>query len=214
MKKGILFDLDGTLWDSSAEVTEAWNQAILQQGRTEQFTVADMHNFMGRTLEAIAAMMFPAEPQEEQIRLILACEENEYRYLRTHRAQFYSREEEILRALAQEYTLGIVSNCQDGYIDIFLDQCGFPHLFSDHECAGVTGLSKGQNIRLVMERQGIDRCIYLGDTQGDADAAKEAGVPFIHAGYGFGRVDAADAVIGDISELPAAAALLLNGGRP
>jgi phosphoglycolate phosphatase len=213
MKKGILFDLDGTLWDSSAEVTEAWNQAILRQGRTEQFTVADMHNFMGRTLEAIAAMMFPAEPQPEQIRLILACEENEYKYLRAHKAHIYSREEEILRALSQEYALGIVSNCQDGYIDIYLDQCGFPQLFCDHECAGVTGLSKGQNIRLVMERQGIERCVYLGDTQGDADAAKEAGIPFIHAGYGFGKVDAADAVISDIMELPGAAAAILGDMR-
>ncbi len=213
MKKGILFDLDGTLWDSSAEVTEAWNQAILRQGRTEQFTVADMHNFMGRTLEAIAAMMFPAEPQPEQIRLILACEENEYKYLRAHKAHIYSREEEILRALSQEYALGIVSNCQDGYIDIYLDQCGFPQLFCDHECAGVTGLSKGQNIRLVMERQGIERCVYLGDTQGDADAAKEAGIPFIHAGYGFGKVDAADAVISDITELPGAAAAILGDMR-
>lgn len=211
MKKGILFDLDGTLWDSSAEVTEAWNQAILQQGRTEQFTIADMHNFMGRTLEAIAALMFPAEPQDEQIRLILACEENEYRYLRAHKGRIFAREEEILRALSKKYALGIVSNCQDGYIEIYLDQCGFPQLFCDHECAGVTGLTKGQNIRLVMERQGIDRCVYLGDTQGDADAAREAGIPFIHAGYGFGRVDAADAVIQDITELPAAAAEILGG---
>lgn len=209
MKKGILFDLDGTLWDSSAEVTEAWNEAILAQGRTEQFTVADMHNFMGRTLEAIAAMMFPAEPQNEQIRLILACEDNEYKYLRAHKAQIFDREYETLKALSQEYALGIVSNCQDGYIEIFLDQCGFPQLFCDHECAGVTGLTKGQNIRLVMQRQGIEQCVYLGDTQGDADAAREAGIPFIHAGYGFGHVDAADAVIRNITELPAAAGKLL-----
>ena len=53
-----------------------------------------------------------------------------------------------------------------------------------------------------MERQGITDCIYVGDTQGDADAAKQAGVKFIHAAYGFGRVDACDAVLDDIRKLP------------
>ena len=77
-------------------------------------------------------------------------------------------------------------------------------LFTDTEDFGTTKLSKGQNIRLVMERQGITDCVYLGDTQGDADAAKEAGIPFIHAAYGFGTADECAAAIRDIRDLPEA----------
>ncbi len=207
MKQGILFDLDGTLWDSSPEVTEAWNRCIREQtDRTEQFTLDDMHSFMGRTMEAIAAMMFPALPQSEQLRILNLCTESEHAYLADHPAKLFAGERGIIETLAAHYTLGVVSNCQDGYIEIYLKQCGFSGLFADYESAGRTGLSKGENIRLVMERQGITDCIYVGDTQGDCDAADAAGVHFIHAGYGFGKVTHADAVLRDLAELPAAAA--------
>ena len=40
-----------------------------------------------------------------------------------------------------------------------------------------------------MERNGIEEAVYVGDTQGDADACKEAGVPMVYAAYGFGNVE-------------------------
>ena len=205
MKKGILFDLDGTLWDSSEHVIAAWNQCIREEiGRQEQFTVSDMQGFMGKTLDVIAALMFPDVPDAERTQYLRKCSKAEYAYLETHHPRIYAPVKETLTALAKEYTLGIVSNCQDGYIQIFLKQCGFAELFTDFECAGRTGCTKGQNIRLVMERSGITDCVYVGDTQGDADAAKEAGVPFLHAAYGFGTADACAAALQSIAELPEA----------
>ena len=83
MKKGILFDLDGTLWDSSAECTQAWNKCIREQtDRTEQFTLADMHHFMGRQMGAIAALMFPTLPEAERLRILDLCTDSEHVYLR------------------------------------------------------------------------------------------------------------------------------------
>lgn len=207
MKKAILFDLDGTLWDSSEQVTQAWNQTIREKtDRSEQFTVDDMHRFMGRTLEQIAAMMFPSLPDAERIAILKLCSDDELLYLE-HSAEadapvLYPDEQTVMTELAKEYTLGIVSNCQEGYIETYLKQISFADAFSDFESAGRTGKTKGENIRLVMERQGITDCIYVGDTQGDADAAKQAGVPFIHAAYGFGKVDACAAVLDQIGSLP------------
>ena len=211
MKKAILFDLDGTLWDSSAEVTWAWNDALEHlANRPERITTDDMHQYMGKTMDVIAAMMLPALPKEEQLRVMGLCMDHEIEFLQTHPARIFAHEREILAELAQDYALAVVSNCQDGYIEVYLNQCGFSELFCDSESAGRTGLSKGQNIRLVMERQGITDCVYVGDTQGDADAAKEAGVPFIHAAYGFGQPDACDAAIRSLCELKAAAKTLFG----
>ena len=211
MKKGILFDLDGTLWDSSKEVVRSWNHTILTEtDRKEQFTVADMHRFMGKTLEEIAGMMFPSLPAAERERILRLCNDKELVDLaaaETHPV-LYDDEHDIIRRLQKDYVLGIVSNCQDGYIETYLNQQVFADAFSDRECAGRTGLSKGRNIRLVMERQGITDCIYVGDTQGDADAAKEAGIPFVHAAYGFGTVDACAAALRSFRELPETAAKL------
>ena len=202
LKKAILFDLDGTLWDSSEQCTEAWNECLCTQTNlTKQIIVDDMHGYMGKTIEAIAALMLPELSKGEQLRIIKLCTDNEQVYLQNHKAKLYPDEYEILSELSEDYELGIVSNCQDGYIQIYLVQCGFAELFCDFESAGKTEKSKGENIRLVMERQGIDKCVYIGDTQGDCDAAAEAGIPFIHASYGFGRVDNAVGVLTKLSDL-------------
>lgn len=210
MKKAILFDLDGTLWDSSEQVIAAWNRCIREElHRTEQFTLAQMQSYMGKTMEEIAALMFPMESEALRCEYLASCTAAEHDYLADHPAALYTGSREIIEALAKEYTLGIVSNCQDGYIECYLAQCGFASCFSDIECAGRTGRPKGENIRLVMERNNITHCIYVGDTRGDEEAAEFAGVPFVHAAYGFGVAQNAAAVLQDIRELPAVAAKLL-----
>ena len=209
--KAILFDLDGTLWDSSAQVAAGWNKCIEEKtDRPERFTVDDMHRFMGKTLDVIASMMFPTLPKEEQLRIIRMCYRYEEDSIKADRPYFYEQEREVLERLSKKYKLAVVSNCQTGYIELYMDHCGFPELFCDFESAGATGLSKGQNIRLVMQRQGIDKCVYLGDTAGDEEAAREAGVLFIHAAYGFGTPTAPHASIISITELEAAADMLLK----
>lgn len=208
MKKGILFDLDGTLWDSSEQVTKAWNRCFREKtDRSEQITAHDMrHSFMGKTLPDIAALIFPGVEESERLRILKLCSDDEINYLNSLTPQEYPSlfegEREVIRRLADEYTLGIVSNCQSGYIEVYLDETDFADCFADIECEGNTKLSKGENIRLVMERQGIEKCVYVGDTQGDANAAAEAGVPFIHAAYGFGKVNSCDGVLDDIRKLP------------
>jgi len=209
MKKGILFDLDGTLWDSSANVIAAWNECIAKNsdlGLT--FTQVQMKSFMGKTLEDIADLMFPMLAKEERLHLIRLCMDAEQEYLKGHPSQYFPHEREILEQLHKEYFLAVVSNCQDGYIQLFLSQCGFGELFPDFECAGRTGRDKGDNIKLVIQRNGLDSCIYVGDTVLDGEAAQKAGIPFVHAGYGFGSPAVFDAQITDFRQLPKAAASL------
>ena len=105
--------------------------------------------------------------------------------------------------------LGIVSNCQEDYIETFLDYYGLWKYITDTENAGRTGKSKGENIRLVVERNGFDRVLYVGDTQKDCDAADLAGVPFVHAAYGFGTIDHPVPRLEALAGLPALAAQLL-----
>ena len=64
--------------------------------------------------------------------------------------------------------------------------------FDDYECAGRTGLSKGDNIKLVVQRNHLQKPVYIGDTISDYAAARAAGVPFIFAEYGFGEVENPD----------------------
>lgn len=52
-----------------------------------------------------------------------------------------------------------------------------------------------------MERNGLRDVVYVGDTQGDADACRDAGVPFVFAEYGFGDVPDAKVRIKAFPEL-------------
>ncbi|HZW49237.1 MAG TPA: HAD family hydrolase [Bacillota bacterium] len=210
MKKAIIFDLDGTLWDSSHQVLPAWNRVLKRHSEvTRQITIADMQGFMGKTIAEIAKIMLPELALEQSVPIMDECAEEEQIYLRERGGELYPQLEETLAHLQENYQLYIVSNCQDGYIESFLD---FHHLaayFTDTECPGRTGLSKGENIKLIIERNKIDRAIYLGDTQGDLNSARFAGIPFIHAAYGFGQIDSAQITIHRLAELPDAIKNLL-----
>ena len=106
--------------------------------------------------------------------------------------------------------LYIVSNCQSGYIEVLLKSCSLREYVRDIECYGNTGLPKGDNIRMVVQRNHLERCFYVGDTHMDEEAAGVAGIPFVHAAYGFGRAERPVGSIESLSQLPALAKKLLD----
>lgn len=190
MKSGIIFDLDGTLWDSSEQVVKSWNEILRRRPETDiQITVEDMHGYMGKTMKKIAELMMPQLSAEVREDILHECESYENDYLRGCGGVLFPRLEETLAELSERYGLYIVSNCQKGYIEVFLEYHKLEKYFSDHECNGGTGMEKGDNIRILAERNGLERAVYIGDTQGDCDASDYAGIPFIHAAYGFGTIN-------------------------
>ena len=196
-KQGIIFDMDGTLWDSAANVAESWNEAIRQDGRLNKaLTETDIKGVMGKTMDVIAKLLFPEISEKEQETLLAECCRIENDYLREHGGVLYPDLEDTFKELKKTYELYIVSNCQKGYIEAFLD-----HYLSDIECYGNNLLQKGDNIRLLADRNHLDEAVYVGDIQGDYDASRKAGVGFIHAAYGFGIVPEAQYKIQSFSEL-------------
>ena len=212
MKKGIIFDLDGTLWDACAKIAESWNICVEEKMPQLDLvlTEEDLRGACGLTMTAIGNKLFPMVNEPQRGRLTEACCDFEVEYLKTSGGQVYDGLEQTLKKLKDEYSLYIVSNCQDGYIECFLEWSRLGSYFDDTECFGRTGQEKDRNIVLLKERNGLDKAIYVGDTATDKASADLAGVPFVHAAYGFGSVDTADAVISDISQLPEAAAKLLS----
>lgn len=211
MKKGIIFDLDGTLWDSSEQVAVAWSETLASRPETDRLVSrADLQGYMGKTLEAIADLMLPELEPKLRYEIIRECCDNEEIYLRKHGGALYPDLENELKRLEEKYLLFIVSNCQSGYIETFLDWTGFEKYFADFECPGGTGLGKGENIKIIMERNGLDSAVYVGDTQGDSDSADFAGIPFIHAAYGFGKINKEVPSVHSVSEIFGAAEKILG----
>ena len=134
----------------------------------------------------------------------------ENHYLLAHPGILYPEAREIMARLSRQYGLYIVSNCQCGYIEVLLKSCSLREYVRDIECYGNTGLPKGDNIRMVMQRNHLDRCFYVGDTHMDEEAAGVAGIPFVHAAYGFGRAERPAGSIESLSQLPVLAKKLLD----
>lgn len=202
MKQGIIFDMDGTLWDSAENVAKSWNEAIAQSGLLKKtLTTADIKAVMGKTMDKIAEELFGELDDRPREKLLALCCEAENDYLREHGGMLYEGVRETFSALKEKYHLYIVSNCQSGYIEAFLDYYGLWDFIEDIECYGNNGRMKGENIRLLAERNHLTAAVYVGDIQGDYDASMQAGVGFIHAAYGFGTVAQEVPAIGAITEL-------------
>ncbi|MCC8167932.1 MAG: HAD family hydrolase [Clostridiales bacterium] len=204
MKKGILFDMDGTLWDSAENVAISWNIAVEKCGyRRAPLTKEDMYRVMGMTMDRIARALFADIPDEEIPTLLEACCKEENDYLLAHGGEPYPKLRSTMEELRDMgYHLYIVSNCQAGYIEAFLGYYGLGDLIEDKQCYGDNGLQKADNIRILYERDGLEWAVYVGDIQGDYDSACAAGVGFIHAAYGFGTVDADVPRVEEFAQLP------------
>lgn len=204
MKKAIIFDMDGTLWDSAQNVAVSWNIAMDKFGyERDALTATDIQGVMGKTMDKIAEILFEqVEGQARKDLLELACKE-ENDYLREHGGVLYPEIRSTMEELKKEYRLFIVSNCQAGYIEAFLDYYKFHDLVEDIECYGNNDKQKADNIKLICERNHInpEDAVYVGDIQGDYDASMTAGVHFIHAAYGFGTIAAEVEKIYTFSEL-------------
>ena len=203
-KPMLIFDLDGTLWDSATRVAESWNLIFARENLDfTPLTEDDIHSVMGMTMDEIRYVLPVKVPEDRREAIFRECAAFEVEYLRTHAGTPYPQLRPVMETLkSRGYSLAIVSNCQLGYIDAFLVSCGVEDLFQDQEEWERTGLTKGENIRLVMERNGFSRAVYIGDTRKDQEAARAAGIPFIHAAYGFGEAERPEGVIHSLAELP------------
>ncbi len=203
MKKGILFDLDGTLWDSREAVAASWNEELELLGVDYRVTKERFNSLMGKTMDEIAYSVFDKEDSKERaIELMTACTKHENEYLIEHGGILYPNLIETLKELKKDYVLAVVSNCQVGYIEAFMEYHGLNDMFDDTENYGNTGFDKDVNIKLVVERNELDKAVYVGDIMGDYNSTMKAGYPFIHAAYGFGEVPEGTPYVNSFSELP------------
>lgn len=190
----VIFDLDGTLWDSTENVSKSWFESLKKHYGAQSGPDAQaVASIMGLVERDIADRLFLAYG-DMRYEVFHRCIMEEPAYIAVHGGELYEGLEEMLDKLSRRWPLFIVSNCQSGYIEAFLSYTGFGPYFKDHECSGNTGLPKAENIRLVRERNGLEAPVYVGDTHGDELSAHEAGCPFIFAAYGFGQAEAPLAV--------------------
>ncbi len=201
MTDGIIFDVDGTIWDSTIVVEDAWNAALKKGGYSQQVTASRLKGLFGLPMIDILRDILPYETEANLEAFAPICFQYEDEYLKKEAGRVYEGFEDMLKLLHGKYPLYIVSNCQAGYIELMLEKTGFGKYFDDHLCPGDTGLLKADNILQICSRHNLKHAIYVGDTQMDADACSAAKIPIVFAAYGFGQIEKPDYVINTPMEL-------------
>lgn len=175
MFDSVIFDLDGTLWDSSKQIYEYWKKVLdIDQEKIQKLlgkTSEEMADCLGMTLTSFNIL-----------------QQGENLYLRNYPAKSYEGVKQVLETLRnQGKRLFIVSNCQSGYADIFLITNDLEKYFEKVLCFGDTKQTKQANIKSLIDKYGISP-IVVGDTEDDMKAAINNNLRFIWASYGFGSV--------------------------
>lgn len=189
---GIIFDMDGTIWDTCQEVADCWSIVAAKYDQNIKFTVDMIKSCMGLTAEAFACKLMPQVEDEIRTKILKESVIFENIYIKDHGTMVYPQVLETLAKLSQKYPLFIVSNCQHGYIETFLEMYDAGKYIKGFENPERTGVAKAGNIQIICDRYGLKAPVYIGDTQGDLDACKAAGVPFVFAAYGFGNAQTND----------------------
>ncbi len=198
----IVFDLDGTLWDTCSTCAIAWNN-VLQRNQIpfRQILAEDVRAVTGKPHETCIRQTFLGLPEDTLQLILTQTMEEDNRLVGEKGGELYLGVKDKLPKLAQAYPLFIVSNCQAGYIETFLDWTGFSLLFRDFECWGNTGRTKTDNLGDLIRRNGLKNPLMVGDAEGDQKAARDCGIAFAFVQYGFGKCLNADYSFQTFNEL-------------
>ena len=201
MYDGIIFDIDGTIWDSTNVVEKAWNDAFKELGYEKRTTAAELKGLFGLPMDEIFKSLVPDAAKEDTEVFEPLCSRYEFEYLEKNGGIVYPGVKETIEKLSENHILAIVSNCQAGYIELVMRKIGIEPFIKDHLCPDDSGLLKAGNIKLAAERLNMKNPVYVGDIAKDEIASREAGVAFIHAAYGFGEGIEPDYTINSFPEL-------------
>lgn len=188
--ESLIFDIDGTLWDPLEVTAEGYNDQLRKEGLEQLFVTPEaLRGQFGKVIPQIADALFAPVPASERYLLMDRCVASADHFLKGTKAIIgYPNIKSTLETLSKDHRLFIASNCHKGYVEICMQKLGIQNHIRDHICFGDTRKTKGESIRMLMERNHVTSACYVGDTQGDADAVKFAGIPLIWASYGFGKV--------------------------
>lgn len=196
----LIFDMDGTLWDAVPSYCKIWEYTLDEFGLGDiKVTREELDRLMGKPVDVLVDTIVTRHV--DRTRFLEALDANEDRLMPVLGGRLYPGVKETIRELARDHKLFMVSNCSPKGAVNFMAYSGLTDCFTDSLTYGQTHVGKDVNIATLVNRYGLASPLYVGDTQGDADASHRAGVPIAWAAYGFGHVSDPDYIIKKFSDL-------------
>ena len=195
----LIFDMDGTLWDAVDSYCKIWNVTFEQMGLSQTVSRQELLECMGKPINEIFKKIVTEDVDKNQYLALL--DKNESELMPILGGVLYNGVAEGIKLLSSRYKLFMVSNCGADGLKNFLKFTKLEPYFLDTLAYGENNLPKSENIKLIVSRNNLSKPAYVGDTQGDCNAAHTAGVPMIFAQYGFGECEDAEYEIDSFPQL-------------
>jgi len=193
--------MDGTLWDAVDTYAASWNLVFEELSIDIVVTREELAKMVGMEGGKVIGIIMPDFDDEKRRMIYNLVNEKRKAILPDRGGVLYSGVKDGLKQLAEKYDLFILSNCAKGIIRLFIDWAGIDEHIKDEMAHGINFMPKNHNIKLLSEMHGLKNPVYIGDTEGDGQQSRLAGIPFVFMSYGFGQTDDYDLKFDDFKSL-------------
>ena len=202
MKTGVIFDMDGTLVDTLEDLCDATNYALGKHGYPLR-TVDEVRRFVGNGASRLIQL---AVPEGEDPVPVLKDFRIYYKENNRAKTRAYDGIAEAIAALQVKYPLAVVTNKPD-FAAKAISEVLFLDVYTLGEVTGVPRKPAPDMIYQAMRAIGVERCVYVGDSEVDLATARNAGVPCVSVLWGFREkaeleASGADCFCDDPKDLP------------
>lgn len=217
----VVFDLDGTLADTSADLLAAANACFDGLGHGALLTQADALTAFhgGRAMLRLGFSRLDAPWTEDDVNREYSTLLEVYADVLDRETRLYPGAVQAVEALrAKGFATAICTNKPEGLAVELVRRLGLTPLFGALIGADTFAVRKPDPVPYIaaVERAGgkVGRSILIGDTQTDRDTARAAGVPIVLVTFGpegdsIARLKP-DALLRHYDDLPALAETLIS----
>ncbi|QEM10280.1 MULTISPECIES: HAD family hydrolase [Mucilaginibacter] len=197
----LIFDMDGTLWDAVDTYAQSWNLIFQKLDIPRTIKRDDLLHVIGMEGQKLTRVLLPELDDEKGMEVYYAVNQVRREILPTSGGIMYKGVKDGLQQLSSKYKLFVLSNCAVGIIPLFLAWADINEFITDSMAYGTNQMPKNHNMHLLMDKHNLQSPVYIGDTNGDAEQTRLAGIPFTFVSYGFGNTDDYDNKFDDFESL-------------
>ena len=202
-RRALIFDLDGTLFDTAGDLAAGMNAALSHLG-LQRVDAGEVRNLVGHGARAMLkrGILLSSGEQIEDGSVLEDAHRVFLDYyhcnIGVHTLPFPGVIEMITAYRQQGVVIGICTNKREGSARQLVDALGYADLFDALVGGDSAHAAKPDHapVQMTLDRLSVRHAIFIGDSDTDIGAAASMGLPALIATFGYGPVTRISETVG------------------